>query len=395
MSTARAALAVVLLSLNLRTIFASLPPLLDEVRGDLHMSATVAGLLITLPVVCLGALAPLAPRLARRVSIEWLLVACAVLTGAGVGIRGVGGTAALFAGSLLAGAAVAIAQTLLPVLIRSRYPDHVGLLTGAFSMAITLSAAIAAGLAVPLERALGGGWEASLAAWAVPALAAAIVWLPRALRDDTRVSDEATPGLWRNPLAWSVAAYFGVQAAGFYATLAWLPSILREQGYSASSAGALLALSAVVQFVPAFLIPVLAARSRTQAGILAAIVVLGVAGVAGLMAAPAAAGVWMVLLGLSQGGALGLGLILPVLRGGDVAHCRGADGNDPLRRLPAGGHRPVGARRRARPLGQLGRAARHPARDHGRPAPGRRGRRARPLGRIRAPARGGCGRMTA
>ena len=51
---------------SLRTIFASLPPLLAEVRADLGLSAGAAGLLTTLPVVCLGALAPLAPRLARR-----------------------------------------------------------------------------------------------------------------------------------------------------------------------------------------------------------------------------------------------------------------------------------------------------------------------------------------
>jgi CP family cyanate transporter-like MFS transporter len=317
-STARVALAVVLLSLNLRTIFASLPPLLTDVRADLGLSATVAGLLLTLPVVCLGALAPLAPRLARRASIQWLLVACAALTGAGMGIRGLGSTAALFAGTLLAGAAVAIAQTLVPVLIRSRYPGHLGLLTGAFSMALTLSAALAAGLSVPLEHALGGGWEAALAVWALPALAAALVWLPHALREDTRVSGEAGPGLLRSPLAWSVAAFFGVQSAAFYAGLAWLPSVLRDHGYSAASAGGLLALASAVQFVPAFLVPVLAARSRNQAALLAVIVALGVTGVAGLLAAPASAGPWMVLLGLGQGGALGLALILPVLRGGDV-----------------------------------------------------------------------------
>ena len=37
--------AVVLLGVNLRTAVASLPPLLDEVRGDLGLSGTAAGVL--------------------------------------------------------------------------------------------------------------------------------------------------------------------------------------------------------------------------------------------------------------------------------------------------------------------------------------------------------------
>ena len=70
-------LAVVLLALNMRTVIASLPPLLADVRDDLGLSATVAGLLTTLPVVCFGAFAFLTPRLARRYPVERVLAACA------------------------------------------------------------------------------------------------------------------------------------------------------------------------------------------------------------------------------------------------------------------------------------------------------------------------------
>ena len=62
---------------------------------------------------------------------------------------------------------MALAQAVLPVFIRLRHPEMTGLLTGAYSMSLTLGAALAAALAVPLEEALGS-WEASLAAWALP-----------------------------------------------------------------------------------------------------------------------------------------------------------------------------------------------------------------------------------
>jgi CP family cyanate transporter-like MFS transporter len=305
---------IVLLAINLRTIIASLPPLLVQVQRDLGLSGAQAGLLTTLPVICFGALAPVAPRLAERVSLERILVACAAVTAGAAALRGAGGAAALFAGSLLAGAGAAVAQSALPVLIRSRHPRRTGLLTGVFSMALPLGATIAAALVVPLERALGGSWRPALAVWALPAALAALVWLPAALRPGTHVHGERPAPLWRVPLAWWVAGFMGVQSMAFYAGLAWLPSILEANGSTTGEAGSLQALNSLVSAAPAFLVPVLAARRRAQTGVLAAIVAVGVAGIAGLRLAPGAALLWVILIGLCQGGSLGLGLILPSLR---------------------------------------------------------------------------------
>ena len=317
-SAAGAMTAIVLLALNLRTLVASLPPLLTHVQADLGLSGLAAGLLTTLPVLAFGAFAPLAPRLTRRVSIERVLLGCALATAGAAALRGAGGWAPLFAGCALAGLAVALAQAVLPVFIRLRHPEITGLLTGAYSMSLTLGAALAAGLAVPLEDALGS-WEASLAAWALPALVAAVVWLPAALRPGTTVSGPSSPGLWRNRLAWNVSLFMGVQSMAFYAGLSWLPAVLEDAGYSKGEAGTLQAFGVLMQLVPAFAVPVLAARSRNQIGVLLAIVASSLAGVLGLIVAPGAALAWIVVFGIGQGGALGLGLILPALRGGDAA----------------------------------------------------------------------------
>jgi len=312
------ATAIVLIALNLRTLVASLPPLLTDVRDDLGLSGLAAGLLTALPVLGFGAFAPLAPRLTRRISIERVLVGCALLTALAAALRGAGSVAPLFAGCALAGLAVAIAQAVLPVLIRVRHPHRTGMLTGAYSMSLTLGATLAAALAVPLEELLGS-WEASLAAWTLPALLAAAVWMPAALRPGTTVRGSSPPGLWGNRLAWNVSLFMGVQSMAFYAGLSWIPTVLEDDGFSAGSAGALQALGFVVQLVPAFAVPVLAARSDNQIGVLLWIVGLQLVGVAGLLLATDLAAVWIVLFGIGQGGALGLGLILPVLRGGDAA----------------------------------------------------------------------------
>jgi CP family cyanate transporter-like MFS transporter len=314
--------AIVLLALNLRTLVAGLPPLLEDIRDDLGLSGLVGGLLTTLPVLGFGAFAPLAPRLSRRVPVERLLVACALLTAVAAAVRGAGGLAPLFLGCALAGFAVAITQVLLPVFIRARHPSATGALTGAYSMSLTLGAALAAALAVPLEEWLGS-WEASLAAWSVPALVAAAVWAPAAWRSRDVEDGEAPPGLWGNRLAWAVSLYMGMQSMAFYAGLSWIPTVLEDNGYSAGTAGALQALSALVQLTPAFAVPVLAARRSSQVGLLWWIVLLQLAGAIGLLLAVDIAVVWIVILGIGQGGALGLGLILPVLRGGGAASVAG------------------------------------------------------------------------
>jgi MFS transporter, CP family, cyanate transporter len=304
----------VLLALNLRTVIASLPPLLTSVRAELGLSAGVAGLLTTLPVVCFGVLSLVTPRVAHRVSLERLLLGSAALTVVAAALRGAGATAALFAGSVLGGVAVAIAQSALPILIRTAHPERTGVLTGAYSMAIPTGATLAAALSVPLAHALGGSWRAALAVWALPALVAAAVWLPAALKPGTHLRGDDPSPVWNVPLAWGVSLYFGLQSLAFYGCLAWLPTILVADGATERHAGNLLALDSLVSAVPAFLVPLLAARRAGQTALLAWIVAVPAAGLLGLLLAPGAALLWVVLIGLGQGGALGLALVLPVLR---------------------------------------------------------------------------------
>jgi MFS transporter, CP family, cyanate transporter len=241
---------------------------------------------------------------------------CAVVTLGSAALRGVGTTAALFVGSLLAGCAVAIAQGALPILIRTRYAGSTGRLMGAYSMALPLGATLAAAAAVPLAHVLGHSWPRSLAFWLVPAAPAVLIWVAIARRSATLIEGPPPAPLRTDPLAWTVALYFGAQSAGFYAGLAWIPEILVSKGYSETSAGALQAIGSLVSMAPALAVPILAARLSRQLQILVAVVASASAGIVGLLVAPGAAIAWVALIGLGQGGMLGLALILPVLRAG-------------------------------------------------------------------------------
>ena len=142
--------------------------------------------------------------------------------------------------------------------MRARAPQRAGLLTGAFSTSLVTGATIATFTAIPFEDAFGG-WEPALAFWALPALVAAAVWIPLAIRahDPVAVARRRTP-LWSDPMAWSIALFMGLQSMAFFSTITWLPEMLEADGFSEGYAGRSAGITQLVQIVPAFAIPVLA-----------------------------------------------------------------------------------------------------------------------------------------
>jgi CP family cyanate transporter-like MFS transporter len=316
------ALPVVLTGLNLRPLFGSLPPLLADVRADLDLSAAAAGLLTTGPLLCLGLLAPLGPRIARRYPVERVLLVACFVTAIGTAMRGLGGVAPLYLGTLLAGAAIALTQVVTPAWVRAKATHGTGVLTGAFSWALVAGATIATFAAVPLEEAFGG-WEGALAIWAVIGVIAAAVWVPLAVKAHDPVPAPVGRPLWRNPMAWSIALLMGTQSMAFFSTITWLPDILVDDGFSEGFAGTLSGITQLVQLAPAFAIPVLAARRTSQIDLLAIIVGASTIGLLGVLALPDLSLLWMVFLGIGQGGALGLALMLPVLRGANAGEVAG------------------------------------------------------------------------
>jgi CP family cyanate transporter-like MFS transporter len=311
--------AVVLAALNLRPAVTSLGALLEEVREGFGMSGAVAGLLTSVPSLCFAVFGVAAPRLARRFGAA--AVVCAGMAAIAVGLLvrpWTGSTAGLLGATALALMGIAVGNILMPVIVKERFPDRVGPMTGLYSMALALGTSSAAALTVPLTGALGGDWRLGLAAWSLLAVAAGLAWLPlvrdrdrgpgRAMRARRRTpATESTPSrapmrsITRSRTAWALAVFFGLQGTCAYVTMGWLAQIFRDAGVSAGTAGVLLAVSMVMGVPLSFVIPRLAARLPHQGPIVIALGVSGLAGYAGLILAPATgAWLWAVLLGFAN-----------------------------------------------------------------------------------------------
>src|SRR4051812_19845230 len=144
--------AIVGVALNQRPAVVAVAPLLRDLRADTGLSSAMAGLLTTVPVLCFGAFAPLAPRPARRYGLESAVGASLLLLAAGIALRLLSPVALLYAGSLLAGAAIALANVLLPAYVKREFARP-GAVMGAYSAALNIGAGAGAALTLPLADA--------------------------------------------------------------------------------------------------------------------------------------------------------------------------------------------------------------------------------------------------
>jgi MFS transporter, CP family, cyanate transporter len=309
--------ALLLVAANLRPALTSVGPLIDVIRQDLHLSATAAGLLNSLPLFAFAAFSPLA-HAANRIGIERALMLAMLALIAGIVVRSLGGAVGLFGGTILLGAAIAVGNVLLPSVIKRDFAQRVGGITTAYAIVLALTAAIASGVSVPLARVLPGGWRSALAFWALPT-AIAIVPLALRLRADVAAGDAnkvyapAVP-IWRSLVAWQVTIFMGLQSFSYYVAVSWFPSVLQDIGYTPGAAGWIVTLFQIVALAATLAMPSLIRRGPDQRLLAVVTPLLLVAAILGLVAAPGAALFWVTLMGLGNGPTMILALTFFGLR---------------------------------------------------------------------------------
>lgn len=310
---ALALVGIVLVAFSLRSAVASLSPILAEIEADIAVPAWVVGLIGTAPPLCFALFGIVTPMLERRFGLERLAIAAMVVVSFGL----VGRAFAPDAGLLLLGttvlfAGVGVGNVVLPPLIKRYFPDRTGLMTGIYSGTLAVSAFVPPLVAVPVADA--AGWRFSLGMWAAFAIVAVIPWWSLLQRERVAAAgarpvavEEPAPRvlgrLFRLPMAWALAATFGLSSTSVYALFAWLPVILVDiAGVSHAAAGVLLSLFGAMGIPLSILVPIVITRWRRVGILYAGALVAGLAAVAGLLLAPTAAtALWVVLLGIPQG----------------------------------------------------------------------------------------------
>lgn len=227
----RVAALIALIGFQLRSIIVGVPPVLPELRADLHLSFSAAGALTAIPVLGLGATAVPGALLVNRFGARKVI---------GFATFGLGLAAllrltpplpySLFVWTAVLALLTATAQPAVAVSIRTWFPDRIQQISTIYAMSLGLGALAGATLSVYLLSL--GGWRGTFIVWAILALLGAAIWNWKAPGRGS-LHEPVPHGLGRlvrDPKVWHVAALFGGQSLVFYGGVTWIPFLLR--GYS-------------------------------------------------------------------------------------------------------------------------------------------------------------------
>jgi CP family cyanate transporter-like MFS transporter len=244
-------LAIAFIAIVLRPPVASLGPLLEEIQTTLGVGSAQISLLAAAPVFCFGLGAFASPWLVSKLGVNRTMLLVLFFLGLALVLRIFFGYLGLLIGTVGAGLSIAIANVLLPTVVRMQFPNRVPLVTGAYTTVLAISASVAASAAVPSSIFLGG-FNLALAIWIVPVLLAIALWVPQTINQLKHVPQVASiaaeekAAINRSPIAWAIVFFFGIQSLGFYSLLGWMPSALLSIGVEAQAAGNYLGFASAV-----------------------------------------------------------------------------------------------------------------------------------------------------
>lgn len=300
-------------SLAMRPQILAIGPLLPLIRSDLGLPAGIAGLLTTIPVLCMGIFAPVGPRLAARFGASTAFALClstVVIFGI---IRSLAPSVPLLMLATFAiGIGIGSAGAIPSMIVAQRMPTRPALGTGAYAGGIVAGSTLASGFAVPLAGE--ADWRRALLVISLTSIACVVAWLVLvgADRRDRIAGAVARRLPWRDPTGWLLVVVFGLQSVLFYGVVAWLPNAFVERGWDETSAGALVAVFNGVGLVTTIGLPIVADRLGSRRSQLLASSVVAVAGFVAVIATPDLAFLWVAILGLALGAVFPLVLTLPL-----------------------------------------------------------------------------------
>lgn len=246
-------IAMILLATNMRAPIVALGSIAPVVQEALNISEIQLGWLGAVPMLTFALGALIAPSIGKRFGLENTLIVMVALLTFGMVLRTTVPTwIGFLSGTLLLTLAIGFANTLAAPVIKQRTPKHIPLITGLFSLTMTVSAGIVAGVVLPLSESVG--WQWALGGWSFLGLLALAIWIFLRLRLGSSshqavvlpTSEFSDISMWRTPFAWQIAVFMGLQSLLFYTVASFLPSIWVSKGLSAVSAGQ---MGSVFQFM--------------------------------------------------------------------------------------------------------------------------------------------------
>ena len=312
---------MVLLATNMRAPIVALGSIAPVVKAALDISETQIGWLGAVPMLSFAVGSFISPAIGKRYGLENTLIAMIVLLTAGMVVRTLIPTwLGFLCGTLVLTLAIGFANTLAAPVIKQRTPQHIALITGLFSLTMTVTAGMVAGAVLPLSKQVG--WQWALGGWSVLGVIALVIWILLRVRLGSSKQHVATAAgttpdinVWRNAFAWQIAIFMGLQSLLFYTVASFLPSIWLSKGLAATEAGHMGSLFQFMAPISILSLTWLINRGRPIQALAIMATVLNVIGVAGVAYLPTDwAWLWSCMMGLGCSAIFTLSMMLFSLR---------------------------------------------------------------------------------
>ena len=308
---------ILVVAANLRPTITALGSVVGQIGTDTGLGPAALGLLGAIPLLAFALVSPVVHVLTRRLGAERAVLVSTLVVVAATVLRSLPGPVAnLWLGTVVMGAAIAVANVVIPELVKRDFPGEVPLVTGLYTTVLGATAALASGLALPLAGL--GGWRLGIGAWVLLSVVAALVWPLRMRRPPPHrtapgrpaLGEATTPSVWRSAVAWQVSLVMATQGLTYFLLVTWLPTIEVSLGVDPVTAGWHSFLYQVVGIAAGLGVTPFMRGRRDHRAVGVVISILLIAAVLGLLLLPGLLVVWLVVAGLSGGGSLVLALAL-------------------------------------------------------------------------------------
>jgi CP family cyanate transporter-like MFS transporter len=241
---------VFLASVNMRAGLVLIGPLIPILKEYFGLSNTQLSLLAAIPLICFAGSSLIMGFVGKLGSsnriITWALITLSIALIA----RAFTGEIGLFVFSFFMGISIAVMNYEIPAWVKEHAPNDSGFMTGIYVTIMGIFAAISIAITVPLAESSSLSWRMSMIPWIVVSVLSAVYWKLR-MRSGGAVMAKKSPYFWqskafKNPIAWALVFFFGLESMAFYGTATWFPTLLTTKGFTLRDAAVAISISGLI-----------------------------------------------------------------------------------------------------------------------------------------------------
>lgn len=308
-------IGILLVASNLRAPITSVGVALPSIKASLHTTNSALSLMTVVPLITFGIVSFFASKIGNRIGLERTIFGALFFIFIGILLRSIIGISWLYIGTTLIGIGIAFGNVLAPAIIKTRFPFHIGIMTGLYTVVMNVVGSLSSSIISPLTSHFN--YAVALGFMSMITLITLILWVFQLKEKPPKIikSNHININVWKSLLAWRVTIFMGAQSLIFYTVINWLPELLTDHGISIQTSGIYVSILQIAIIPLTFITPIIATKMKTQVPLTFLTSILFMIGVLCFILINYAY-VWIgiVFIGIASGLAFGLANTLFVVR---------------------------------------------------------------------------------